>query len=150
VPQVSEHVIHVFNSLVETTLDSADGYEKAAQLARNPRFKSLFQERALSRVRLSEELKNEIHSFGAQSPHDGSVLGQAHRVFVALRDKIGGQSDLAVIEEVERGESFIRERFQKAFQDDAVPGRARQIIERAYSSISADYEEVAALKGEFH
>ena len=149
-PQDSEHVVHVFNSLIETALDSAEGYEKAAELARNPRFKSLFQESAQARMRLTQELKDEVRSFGGQPPDDGSVLGQAHRVFVELRDKIAGQSDRAVIEEVERGESFIRDRFQKASQDDALPALARQLIERAYNTISAGYEEVSAMKEEFH
>jgi uncharacterized protein (TIGR02284 family) len=150
VPEDSEHVVHIFNSLIETTLDSADGYEKAAELVRNSRFKSLFKERAQARMQLTQELKDEVRSFGGQSPDDGSILGQAHRIFVELRDKIAGQSDRAVIEEVERGENFIRDRFQKAFQDDAIPAQARQLIERAYSSISADCAEASALKEEFH
>jgi uncharacterized protein (TIGR02284 family) len=150
VPEDSEHVVHIFNSLIETALDSADGYGKAAELVRNSRFKSLFQERAQARMQLTQELRDEVRSFGGQSPDDGSVLGQAHRIFVELRDKIAGQSDRAVIEEVERGENFIRDRFQKASQDDALPAQARQLIERVYNSISADYEEASALKEEFH
>jgi uncharacterized protein (TIGR02284 family) len=150
VPEDSEHVVHIFNSLIETALDSADGYGKAAELVRNPRFKSFFQERAEARMQLTQELRDEVRSFGGQSPDDGSVLGQAHRIFVELRDKIAGQSDRAVIEEVERGENFIRDRFQKASQDDALPAQARQLIERVYNSISADYEEASALKEEFH
>ena len=148
--QDREYALHIFNSLIETTLDSADGYEKAAELARNPRFKSLFEERAQARRRLTQELKDEARSFGGQCPDDGSILGQAHRMFVELRDKIAGQSDRAVIEEVERGESFIRDRFQKAAHDDALLAQARQLIEHAYNTISADHDEASALKDEFH
>ena len=124
----SEHVVRIFNSLIETTLDSVDGYEKAAELVRNSRFKSLFQERAQARKQLAQELKDEVRSFNGRSPDDGSILGQAHRIFVELRDKIAGQSDRSVIEEVERGENFIRDRFQKASQDDALPAQPRQLI----------------------
>ena len=145
----SEHVVRIFNGLIETTLDSASGYEKAAELVRNPRFRSLFQERALARMRLTQELKEGAVPLEANSD-GGSLLGQAHRAFVELRDKIAGQSDRAVIEEVERGESYICDRFQKAAQDEQLPDQARHVIERAYNTISADYAEVSALKEEFH
>ena len=130
--QDDEHAAHVFSNLVQITLDSAEGYEQAAELARNPRFKGLFQERAQARRLLAKELKDELRSLGGQSVNYGSILGQAHRVFVELRDKIAGQSDRAIVEEVERGESFVRDRFQKAAHDDALSAQARQLIERVY------------------
>jgi uncharacterized protein (TIGR02284 family) len=146
----SEYAVKVLNSLIQTTLDSADGYEEAGDLARNPRFKGLFVKRAEARRHLTQELKDEVHTFGGQSVDNGSILGQAHRVFVGLRDKIAGRSDRAIIEEVERGESFVRDRFQKAAHDDALPAQARKLIERAYGTISADLGEASAWKDEFH
>ena len=59
-PEDSAHFVHIFNSLIESTLDSADGYEKAAELVRNARFKSLFHERAQARKQLTQELKDEV------------------------------------------------------------------------------------------
>jgi len=148
--QDRDHTVGVFNSLIETTLDSADGYQKAAELARNPRFKSLFQERAQARLGLTKTLKDEVRALGGETPDDGTILGQAHRVFVALRDKMSGQSDKALVEEVERGEKFIRDRFEKAAQDDALPAQAHQLIARASDAIAADHIEMIALKDEFH
>jgi uncharacterized protein (TIGR02284 family) len=150
VTEPSEHAVKVLNSLIETTLDSANGYAEAGSLARNPRFKSLFQERAEARRHLTRDLKDEVHSFGGQSADHGSILGHAHRVFIELRDKIAGRSDRAIIEEIERGESFIRDRFQKAAHDDTLPAQARQLIERAYGAISAEHDEASAWKDEFH
>ena len=59
-PEDSEHVVRILNMLIESILDSADGYEKAAELVRNSRFKSLFQERAQARKQLTQELKDEV------------------------------------------------------------------------------------------
>lgn len=144
-----EYTVQVLNGLVETTRDSADGYDKAAELARNPRFKNLFQERAQARRRLVRELDDEVRNVGGEPPKGGSILGQAHRVFAELRDRIAGQSDKALIEEVERGESFVCDRFQKAAQDDALPVQTRQSIERAHGALSADRDAARALKDEF-
>jgi uncharacterized protein (TIGR02284 family) len=147
--QNREYVVQVLNGLIETTLDSAVGYEKAAELARNPRFKNLFQERAHARRQLAQEIDAEIRTAGGEPPTGGSILGQAHRVFAELRDRIAGQSDKALAEEVERGESFVCARFQAATQDDALPAEARQLIARAHGAISADHDAARALKDEF-
>ena len=147
--QDREYVVGVLNGLIETTLDSADGYEKAAELARNPRFKSLFQERAQARRQLAEEIDAEVRKVGGEPPKGGSILGQAHRVFAELRDRIAGQSDKALVEEVERGESFVCARFQTAGRDDALPAEARELIARAAGAISADHDAARALKDEF-
>jgi len=64
-------------------------------------------------------------------------------------DKISGNSDKAIIEEVERGESFVRERFQKAALDEGLPAQARLLIEKASIAISADLAETAAFENEF-
>jgi len=129
--QDRDHTVGVFNSLIETTLD-------------------LFQERAQARLGLTKTLKDEVRALGGETPDDGTILGQAHRVFVALRDKMSGQSDKALVEEVERGEKFIRDRFEKAAQDDALPAQAHQLIARASDAIAADHIEMIALKDEFH
>jgi uncharacterized protein (TIGR02284 family) len=147
--QDHEYAVSVFDNLVETTLDSVEGYQQAAELARNPRFKSVFQARTQARRRLAQELKDEVRSFGGKSLDNGSILGQAHRVFVALRDKIAGQSDRAIVEEVERSESVVRDRFQRAAHDEALPVGARQLVKRVYGSISDDYDKVSAMKDEF-
>jgi uncharacterized protein (TIGR02284 family) len=149
VTQDREHAAQVLYSLIETGLDSVDGYEKAAELARNPRFQALFRERAQARQRLVQELKDEAGVLGGQSPAAGSVLGQAHRVFAELRNRIAGQSDKAMIEEVERGENFICDRFQEAARNEALPAEVRALVQRASDAISADRDAARALEAEF-
>ena len=43
-----EYDVDVLNGLIETTLDSVDGYEAAAQDARDPRFATMFSTRAVT------------------------------------------------------------------------------------------------------
>jgi len=145
-PNIDEHAVSVLNSLIETTLDSADGYGKAAERADNPQFQRLFSDRAASRRLLCQQLKAEVRSFGGEPKDDGSILGRAHRAFVELRDRVAGHDDKAVIAEVERGEDLIRNKFEQAAHDRSLPEDARQMLERAYSSIKADHDEVSAFK----
>ena len=141
-----DHAVRVLNSLIETTVDSADGYRKAAETTGNPDFKTLFKTRAKRRAELSSRLKAEVRSFGGQPRDDGTLLGAGHRTFLGLKDKVAGGSDKAVIDEVERGEDFICDKFEKAARDNELPQQVRQLVEKVYTSIKAECDEVSALR----
>ena len=44
------HDIKVLNGLIETTLDSADGYREAAEQTQDPHYRTLFERRAGERA----------------------------------------------------------------------------------------------------
>ncbi len=146
----NEHAVHVLNGLIETTLDSADGYRKAAETADNPTFKTLFQNRAQKRERLCGELRSEVRSFGGEPKDDGSMLAATHRAFLDLKDKVTGSDDKAIIDEVERGEDYLRDKFEKAAADAELPAEARNCVERAYASVKADHDEISRMKHQLH
>ena len=52
----NEDHIKLVNGLVETTIDSADGYAEAAKDADNSRYTELFQRRAQERRTIASEL----------------------------------------------------------------------------------------------
>ncbi|MGH7023148.1 MAG: ferritin-like domain-containing protein [Caulobacteraceae bacterium] len=140
----------ILNGLVETTLDSALGYEQAADLARNPRFKAVFGSRVAARRKLAGELEDQVRAAGGVPSTAGTVIGPVHRAFVALRGRFSGQSDRPVVEEVERGEAFILDQFDRAARQNALPDEARGLVERALVHIRENHDEIEGLKAEFH
>lgn len=142
----NDHAVDVLNGLIETTLDSADGYRKAAETADNPRFKAMFEERARKRSQICSELKTEVRTFGGEPKEDGSMLAASHRAFLDLKDKVTGSDDKAIIDEVERGEDFIKQKYAKAVNDEDLAPGVRSAIDRAYMSIKSDHDEISALK----
>lgn len=145
--QTDDHAVKVLNSLIETTLDSANGYREAAENAEASSYRYLFADRAARRTDLVAELQQEVRSFGAEPEDDQSLLGKAHNKFVDLKNALmGGGDDKAVINEVERGEDFIKRKYETALRDEALPQNVRDIVNRAYGSIKADHDEVSRLK----
>jgi uncharacterized protein (TIGR02284 family) len=142
----SDHAVKVLNSLIETTLDSANGYQEAAADAKEGQLKAMFAERARRRHDLASQLQQEVRSFGGEPEQDQSMLGKAHNKFLDLKTAITGGSEKAVIDEVERGEDVIKAKFEKALQDDELPTDARQAVRVAFESIRADHDQVSALK----
>lgn len=146
----NDRAVHVLNDLIETTLDSAHGYRRAAEGADNPEFKAMFSERAGQREELSRRLQQEVRSFGGQPEDDQSLMGRIHNKFAEMRGDLMGRDDKGVIDEVERGEDVIKAKFEKASRDADLPEAARQLVTTEYASIRSDHDTISALKHRMH
>ena len=142
----ARHDVHVLNSLIETTIDSVDGYERAAREAKNPEFRRIFEERAFERRRVIDDLRQEVTRMGGEVEDDGSMLAKAHRSFLKLRDAVAGGDDKQVIDEVERGEDFIKNKYEMAMRDEELTMPARETVTRAYDSVKTGHDQMSALK----
>jgi uncharacterized protein (TIGR02284 family) len=65
--QDNDHAVHVLNSLIETTLDSVNGYRQAAENVEDGELRSMFEQRASRRSQISSELQSEVRSFGGDA-----------------------------------------------------------------------------------
>ncbi|MFX8055657.1 PA2169 family four-helix-bundle protein, partial [Acinetobacter baumannii] len=66
--------ISVLNSLIATTLDSVDCYTEAAGDIENPRYGSVFSDRARERREVVSDLQAEVRRLGGDPEDDGTVL----------------------------------------------------------------------------
>jgi uncharacterized protein (TIGR02284 family) len=142
----SSNDIEVLNSLIEVTIDSADGYRRAADDAHNSVFQQIFYARADERDELVEELQAQVRRLGGEPVDDGSLAAGAHRLFVDLRDKISAKDDFGVIAEVERGEDHIKERYEMALQGHDLSAEARQMVTAAQTVVVAGHDQIRDLK----
>lgn len=138
--------IAILNTLIATTIDSIDGYEESATNIEGERFRELFRERARERQQVVESLREEVRRIGGNPEDDGSFLGAAHRRFEDLKAAITGKDDKAIINEVERGEDYIKAKFEAALKDDELTGDCRAVVEKAYQSVRAGHDQISALK----
>jgi uncharacterized protein (TIGR02284 family) len=142
----NDKVVKVLNGLIETTLDSANGYREAAENAQSGVYSLMFSERAARRAELVAQLQQEVRSFGGDPETDQSLLGRAHNKFVDLKAALVGRDDRAVINEVERGEDVIKGKYEAVLDDPDMPATAQGLLHRAYGSIKADHDEISRLK----
>ncbi|MEI7036834.1 PA2169 family four-helix-bundle protein [Fulvimonas yonginensis] len=145
---MQNHDIRVLNDLIETTIDSAHGYAEAAKDTASNRFGLTFQERANERRQVAARLQRHVQALGGTPEDDGSVLASAHRMFTNLRRKLG--DDVAVVDEVERGEDHIKHRFEDALEDADVTPPTRELIAEAYRSVKSGHDQMRDLKRAVH
>ena len=138
--------ISTLNSLIGTTIDSVTGYEDSAQNIDNERFRQIFRERADERQKVVQELRNEVRRLGGNPEESGSFMGKAHQRFEDLKAAITGRDEKSIINEVERGEDYIKGKFEAALESANLGSEARQVVERCYQSVRAGHDQISQLK----
>ena len=142
----TDSTISTLNSLIKTTLDSMKGFRDAAQDAESTQFSNMFADFARERGDVATALQAEVTRLGGNPEDDGSVLAAAHRTFMDLKQAFTGRDDKAVIQEVERGEDYIKNKFEAALQDTNLDPLSRSVVEQAYRSVKAGHDRASALK----
>ena len=136
--------IRMLNSLIETTIDSADGYEQAAAQATDSELAEMFRSFGSERRQVVADLRREVVTLGGDPEDDGSLLAGAHRAFLNLKSAFGSSNE-RVIEEVERGEDHIKDKYEAAMAEELSPS-VRQAVDKAYRSVRAGHDTFSAMK----
>ena len=142
----NDHDINVLNTLITTTIDSANGFERSAEDADLPRFADMFREFAQERRQFIGRLQERVRALGGTPNDDGSLKADLHRRWVDLRDAISKGGDKEIIEEVERGEDYLKGKYDAALQDGELSPETLAVIREAYQSVRAGHDRASALK----
>ena len=133
-------------TLSDTLADSINGYRDAAEHVDSTEFRQLFVQMADDRTRALDELQSEVTRLGGSIDRDGTTLGHLHQRWLDFKAGLTGRDDKAVINEVERGEDYLKGKFEAALNMDSLDGTVRAPIERAYQSVREGHDRVSQLK----
>jgi len=138
--------ISTLNTLIATLIDSVTGYEDAASNSAAGRFAEMFRKRANERQKCVEDLRAEVRRLGGNPEDDGSFMGKTHQRFLDLKAAITGRDDQAIVNEVERGEDYLKEKFETALDSDELSGECREAVQRAFQSVREGHDQMSQLK----
>ena len=109
-----DDIISTLNNLVETSRDGEEGFRTSAEHAKDAQLKSLFQNRADSCAAAVRELQDIVLAQGGKPSESSSVTGTLHRRWVDIKSMVTGRDDVAILNEVERGEDVAVASYKKA------------------------------------
>ena len=133
------------DDLIHTVIDSINGFERSAEDAPDGRFAGFFRDMAHERREVLGRLQEQSRALGGSPTEQGSVAAALHRRWEDLRAALGG-GDKAVIQEVERGEDYLKEEFERAMNDSGVSAQTRGVIEGCYTSVRKGHDTARDLK----
>ena len=134
------------NTLIATLLDSVDGYTKSAHDVKDRDLADRFNARARERQSAVAGLQAAVARLGGNPEDDGTLLAGAHRVFMNLKEVVTGTDDQAIINEVERGEDYLKDKFETALKTIDLAPEARAAIDQAWTSVKSGHDEMSGLK----
>ena len=133
------------DDLITTTIDSIKGYENSAENAPDSPLASFFRDMAAERKQVVTTLQARSRALGGSPTEQGSAAGTLHRRWEDLRSALGG-GDAAVIKEVERGEDYLKEEFERAMNDENVSEETRAVIRSCYDSVRHGHDTASMMK----
>jgi uncharacterized protein (TIGR02284 family) len=142
---VASDTINTLNKLIETSKDGEFGFRDAAEKAVSPDLKQTLQRRAEQCHEGAVELQALVVQLGGHAEDGGTVAGAAHRGWMAVKGSLTGNTDLAILEECERGEDVAMKHYREAL-DSGLPATAQAVVERQYLGVKHNHAQVRALR----
>jgi uncharacterized protein (TIGR02284 family) len=139
------HDISVANTLIKTTLDSMKGYADACEQS-DGSHRELFDSMSRERSQVASKLQAQVALLGGDPEDDSSFTAAAHRTFMDLRAAVSGRDEEQIIKEVERGEDYLKAKYEAALEDTEVSPETRQVIQQCYESVRKGHDTVSAIK----
>lgn len=137
--------IGTLNELIETSKDGEYGFRQCAEHAHAEELRTQFSQRADDCQRGARELQQQIAQLGGEPDTGGSAGGALHRGWVSVREKLSGSTDLALLEESERGEDAALKRYRDALAKP-LPAAVKTIVERQYQGVKRSHDQIRDLR----
>jgi len=140
-----DEIVDTLNDLIQITEDSHEGYRKSAEDAEEPDLKSLFNDLSAQRGAMVRDLQKHVAEQGGAPEASGTILGGAHRFFVGLKTAVVGRDRVAILQEVERGETEAVRRYEQALDKDLPPHLA-SAINQHLARFRSDRDRIASMQ----
>ena len=139
----------ILNDLVETSRDGEQGFRTAAEDTKSAELRKVFLERAENCAQGAAQLQQVILRLGGNPQEGGSVAGAVHRGWVNLKASVTGRTDVAILEECERGEDVAKARYRKALEEKKLPDDIRAIVQRQYDGVQRNHDQIRNLRDRY-
>jgi len=142
-------ILSTLNDLIETCKDSQEGFHAAAEKLKDPEIHTLFLQCYLQRAEFAGELQAEVTRTGGDPATSGSTLGAIHRGWIGLKTALAADTDLAILDEAERGEEAALIRYIEALRKD-LPSDLKAIVFRQHHEIQQTHRTIRELLERHH
>ncbi len=140
-----DNTIDTLNKLIETSKDGEYGFRTSSENVRSTDLRQLFLHRAEECGQAARDLQAQVARLGGSAEDDGTMAGAAHRGWVAVKGTIAGYTDLAILEETERGEDVALKSYRSALGLGLAP-EVRSLVQRQQEGVQRNHDQVRMLR----
>jgi uncharacterized protein (TIGR02284 family) len=118
---ISSAHVGLLNDLLQLNRDSAEGFTKAAEMAKSPKLKAILEGARVERTAAARAIEPLVRAAGGTPEKELSVSGSLHRTWMKVRETLSPNGDKALILEVERAEDEMKEAYTNAMSTQLPP-----------------------------
>ena len=141
----NDDVVDTLNTLIETCKDGEYGFRTSAEHVKSAQLRQVFTSRAEECRQGATELQAIVTRLGGQPDTGSSATGTLHRGWVKLKEAMSGDTDVAALEECERGEDAALARYRDAIKKN-LPADVAAVVQRQYEGVKRNHDQVRALR----
>ncbi|MBV7483751.1 PA2169 family four-helix-bundle protein [Bordetella sp. BOR01] len=145
---MADRIVKLLNDLIETSKNGEKGFTAAAGDTKTPELQQAFQSRARDCASGAAELQTVVSQLGGKPEDSGSVAGAVHRGWANLKAAVTGRSDVAILEECERGEDVAKAAYADALKEE-LPAEVRTVVERQYQGVVRNHDQIRDLRNRY-
>jgi len=138
--------ISSLNNLIQISNDGVKGYTESAQHVEDSQLKALFTRRSQEISTYVAELQGLVVSLGGKPREPSTLGGILHRVWIDLKTVITSNDNLAILNEIERGEDVALRAYTKAAEQEDLLPHIRSVILRQLSGVQRNHDEIKGLR----
>lgn len=133
------------DDLLKTARDGEKGFKESAEHTKTGALAQFLHQRSRECAQAGDELASVMARLGGEVHGGGSASGALHRGWVSLRGNLGALSDLAMLEECERGEDAALARYRKALKQD-LPDDVRALVQRQMEGAQRNHDQLKQMR----
>jgi len=145
---MSDNLVSILNDLVETSKDGEKGFNTAADDTKSSELQATFRRRAQDCATGAADLQSIVTRLGGKPEEGGTVAGAVHRGWVTLKGAVSSRTDLAILEECERGEDVAKAAYAKALKA-TMPEDIRLVVQRQYDGVVRNHDQIRDLRDQY-
>lgn len=144
----NDEYISVLNELIEVSIDGEEGFLQSSEAVDDPKLKAYFLHRSHEVKQSVYELQALVRELGGKPADSASVSGYLHRRWIDIKTAITSNDNLAVLNEVERGEDAALQAYRDAVNKE-LPPAVSMVILRQLKGAQRNHDEVKQLRNTF-
>ena len=134
------------NQLIETCIDTGRQFSFAAGDIVDGSTRPFLVRVAEQRSELAAELQQMVTRLGGAPATHGTVAGTLRESWMELRAAAAVREDHAILQELERCEDIVRDRFERVLRQ-ALPPDVQALVQRQVVAVRGTHDEIRALRG---
>lgn len=141
----NDNAISTLNDLIEVSKDGEDGFLKSSEAVDDVQLKTYLHRRSQEVKGSVLELQDLVRALGGEPATSTSIGGYLHRRWIDIKTAIVNNDNLAVLNEVERGEDVALKAYHEAIEKD-LPPMVRLVVLRQLDGAQRNHDQVKQLR----